>query len=501
MTKDNKTKNFCLVSKIQKRYENWKLKAVTYNKKIVYLRKRLKESMIRGDKWRSRYYALKADYALLQKKSSEIEVGLEKVAEHSYPLEIIMFSIWLRSSSSISLDGVRKVLEVFNKVFDFNYKIPCKETIRTWEKKHSYYRLDSIKTEVTGDWAAIIDESITIGEEKILLVLGVPLSLYKFGESLKFTDIKVLQISISKSWKADAISKVLNDLLSIGYDIKYVISDGCATLNCAITKSNLEKVPDCTHAFGNILKSEYEQLEEYKSFDKACNILKKQTNIGANAIISPPKYRAKGKFLNLWEKSKWSNSMLKIMELPLRRRTKILSDSMQDRLKFITNYKILIERLFLQCEVINELHKILKTNGLSEESVKDCRKILENRYQQEMNIIQKDFTLKTDSFRQKIETYFSQGLDLIKELNLPTIICTSDIIESMFGKYKERVRKGSQSVTDDCLNMANFTGEFSRIETKEAMENTKIVDIENWRKKNCKDSLRAKKQKLHKNVG
>lgn len=502
MTKPNKTENFHLMCKLQKQYENWKLKAVTYNKKICVLSKRIKELIKSRDKWRAKYYDKKSAYNKLKKQYAQVEgFPFEKVVNHSYPLEIILFAIWLRSSSSISLEGVRKVLEVFNCVFDFSYEIPCKETIRNWEKKHSFHRLESIKEDVDGEWAVIIDESITIGEEKILLVLGIPLSIYEYEDALKFTDIKVLQISISKTWKSVEVSSVLNDLLSIGYDVKYVVSDGCKTLKCAIASSDLERVPDCTHAFGNILKSEYEKVEEYQSFDKDCNLLKKQTNLGANAVISPPKYRAKGKFLNLWEKAKWSNSMLKIMELSSSQRNKILSNSMQDRLAFITNYKSLIQRLFLQCNIINNLHKVLKGKGLSEETVRICRKILKNKYKKEMKVIRSDFRLNTDSFWQKIETYFKEGLVLLKKLNLSKIICTSDIIESMFGKYKERVRKGSLSVTDDCLNMANFTEGFSRVETKKAMEEVKIVDIIKWRKENCKDSLRAKKQKLYKNMG
>jgi hypothetical protein len=144
MTKPNKTENFHLMCKIQKQYENWKLKAVTYNKKICVLSKRLMEVIKSRDKWRAKYYDERAAHNQLKKEMAERENSpFEKVANHSYPLEIILFSIWLRGSSSISLGGLKKVLEVFNRVFDFNYEIPCRETIRTWEKKHSFHRLNA----------------------------------------------------------------------------------------------------------------------------------------------------------------------------------------------------------------------------------------------------------------------------------------------------------------------------------------------------------------------
>lgn len=117
------------------------------------------------------------------------------------------------------------------------------------------------------------------------------------------------------------------------------------------------------------------------------------------------------------------------------------------------------------------------------------------------------FELKKDTFYIKIKQYSLEELALLQTFDVSRIICTSDIIESMFGKYKERSKKGSSTVTDDYLNIANFTENFSRAETKKAMpapksrwETVKIVDIVKWRKQNCKDSLRAKKQKLYKNV-
>lgn len=502
MTKNNKKKNSHLLENISKQYEKWKFKAVTRSKIISEYKKRIIELIKSRDVWRNKYNKEKQLSTLLKKELLESRMmPYEKVANHSYPLEIILFVIWLRSSSSISLEGVRKVLEVLNQVFDFSYKIPCRETIRNWERKHSFHRLEAIKESVSGEWAIIIDESITIGEEKILLVLGVPLSLYGFDGAVKFMDVRVLKISISKSWKSEEISSVLTDLKSIGYEIKYVVSDACNALKSGIKKSDLTRVADCTHFFGNILKQEYEKLEEYTSFNKACNLLKKQTNLGADAVISPPKNRIKGKFLNLWERAKWSKSTLDLMELPVVQRDKKLTGSMQGKLGFIMDYKPLIERLVTQCETINKLHKVLKGKGLSIEAAGKCREILFNNYAQEMKQIIPNFDLAKDTFWQKIEAYLKDGLILLEQLDLPKIICSSDIIESMFGKYKARVKKGTSSVTDDCLNIANFVGSFSRKETKEAMETIKIIDINNWRKENCKFGLRAKKQKLYKKAG
>ncbi|MBK9247802.1 MAG: hypothetical protein IPM69_06705 [Ignavibacteria bacterium] len=55
-----------------------------------------------------------------------------------------------------------------------------------------YYRIQREQKSVRNpaeQWALVIDESITIGSEKILLVLGLELSTWQFTKSLSVEDV------------------------------------------------------------------------------------------------------------------------------------------------------------------------------------------------------------------------------------------------------------------------------------------------------------------------
>lgn len=505
MTKSNKTENFVLLGKI----ENWKNKAKKRRLENDYLRQRVKELTNSRDNWKEKYKAEKAKILDLLKQikaTDKLAVEEDKIKHHSYGVKVVMLMVWLRSSSSVSLRACRQMLSIFNIVYGLNFKIPSIGSIQNWEKKLGYHRLQKFNKPVNtinigvDEWCIILDESISIGEEKVLLILGIRLCDDIFGKALSLKEVNVLGIQISKSWTAVKISKAINDLLSMNYDIKYVVSDGCSTLKSATKASGLTRISDCTHAFGNILKKRYKEDENYLNFNKQCGILRRQVALGENAVIAPPKYRKKAKFLNLWERSKWAFNMLQLLELSDEsseknghKSDKILSDSMLERLSFLKNYKILIEELYLQCSVINKLHKVLKKSGLSKETIIKCKKILTESYS--MNKEEEQ-----DFFEKGIEQYFKEQELLIDKLEIETIICTSDIIESMFGKYKERAKRSGGFITDDCLSMANFSQNFSESEVKKSLEEVKIIDIIEWRKQNCKDSLRAKKQKLSKNI-
>ena len=66
---------------------------------------------------------------------------------------------------------------------------PSYSSIRYWEQKMSYYRLSTVSADSGQEWVLIIDESIAIGREKLLLFLGVDLGAYCFGQPLCFADV------------------------------------------------------------------------------------------------------------------------------------------------------------------------------------------------------------------------------------------------------------------------------------------------------------------------
>jgi hypothetical protein len=138
-----------------------------------------------------------------------------------------------------------------------------------------------------------------------------------------------------------------------------------------------------------------------------------------------------------------------------------------------------------------------ESQGLSIQSQKECEALIEKA---SLNNISKQFS-------DNIKSYIKQNMEVVEELfkeqkiSYPTVICCSDIIESIFGKYKYKLKQGANIITDNCLTIANFSETFSEKEVKEAMGKVKIVDLQQWRKQNYQDSFKSKKRRLFKNEG
>lgn len=85
---------------------------------------------------------------------------------------------------------------------------------------------------------------------------------------------------------------------------------------------------------------------------------------------------------------------------------------------------------------------------------------------------------KVLAFKTHCENYLSHLEMKSKELNQPLLLCSSDIIESYFGKFKNKINPNSRSgLTEFIFTMATFGKRFSVQETKDALESVKCKDL------------------------
>ena len=86
--------------------------------------------------------------------------------------------------------------------------------------------------------------------------------------------------------------------------------------------------------------------------------------------------------------------------------------------------------------------------------------------------------------------------------NETTILCSSDILESCFGKYKSIVKANKTvGITDLCLCISCLMGENDAEQTMKSMAKIKIVNIKDWKEKNIGETLFQKRNKLYKKTG
>ena len=98
-------------------------------------------------------------------------------------------------------------------------------------------------------YALIVDESMMIGSEKLLLTLAMP--AINAGSAITEKDITIVDISIAKSWNGTSIKNVLEKVADkIGHKPEYVISDNGFTVCKAVRDAGYAHHSDISHTLG-----------------------------------------------------------------------------------------------------------------------------------------------------------------------------------------------------------------------------------------------------------
>ena len=115
------------------------------------------------------------------------------------PERLIRTCVKLYVRTGTGLRGVPEILKVFNEEYGIGRTV-SHQTVSDWVKTAglAMYKEAREKIRASGmKYAYVIDESITIGSQKLLLILAVPAS--HPGHALKHEDVLVVGIFVAKS--------------------------------------------------------------------------------------------------------------------------------------------------------------------------------------------------------------------------------------------------------------------------------------------------------------
>ncbi len=345
-------------------------------------------------------------------------------------------------------------------------EIPCRNTIRLWVMKIGYYELTRPK-EVSDDWIIILDLSIQLGQDKILLIYGIREKNINYDRPIKCSDLETLRILFRKSWKSKDVSKVLKGLEKEIGKIIYGVADRGSEIKKGLKIAGINHVYDITHAIACITEKMFKENKMYSELTKEMSKMRVTLSQTDAAHLIPLTQRKKSHYQNLKRIADYLDSLLKyVKEGKYKKKLK----HRESQVKWIKKYECFIKELSELNQVITKIEKIVKKKGLSQISKRECTNILNQSENQYVKIL-----------KIKLGEYFQEMLSLTKK---EKILCTSDIIESAFGKYKNYVSKNPMAgVTNLSLCLAAFTSNLTKESIKEALEKIKVADIRKWTQK------------------
>lgn len=367
------------------------------------------------------------------------------------------------------LRTVVKILEVFSEVLDENFgKSPCYNTVENWIKKLGLSVYQDDQPCKGKKFAMVMDESIAINGQKLLLALAIP-SEHQ-DRPVRHEDVTVLNMTVGANFKGEDIKNKISEVtISAGSEPQYVISDNAHNLVRGILDSGYVHYADISHSMGVILKKVYEKQPDFVELTTLLGKKRLQYHLTNKAYLLPPNMRTIARFMNMSEWVIWGNSMLACYDK--------LPKEMQEAYAFINDYESLLKELMDALDAIRHIEHICKNKGFSCKTSKECQSyivahVIGNAYPRQVHLGLK-----------MLEYFRKEKAQLTEDMN---ICISSDIIESTFGIYKSKKSPNKlYGITPFALMIPLYPKVVNESVTKtfnfkERLVNVKLKDIDAW---------------------
>lgn len=455
---------------------------------------------------------------------------------HLYSLKVMMLGIQFIILAHCSLRGAMHIFKIICNFFCI--ETPSWVTIQNWLLRAGLYSLQKSALR-RSDWIFILDNTVQIGTKKALIILGVSREhLKNSGYCLKHTDVRVFEIFPSDRINGEIVNcKIKNVADKTGIPLQIVADKGPdinlgINLFTAIHQDTIYTY-DITHKTANMLKKLLESDPIWKSFQAECAKLKQKIQQTELAHLSPPKQRTKARYLNVHLLIMWAEKIIayqKRNDFSSIKATYRLSEKVIDSFMFLSKrkknllrricgitYKEKDEFIFAVKGLIGEKsagrisEKLLKKANISKERfgiyfgwigsyakmIKKYGKIISiieatNKHVKNTGIhnsTAKECESKVRAIKSRSDDVKQFKIDLMQHLKnegkgiskSKALLGTSDIIESIFGKYKILdANSSTKGIGKMILSIPVFTTKITLSFIKEAMENVSQNDVKNW---------------------
>ncbi len=407
-------------SKLEKKLRDLELKQSQQQLVLRKERTRNRQLLKSRDNWRNKSQSKQLVIKGLRRK---IKRG-DKAKGHHYCQLIVTLSVLLRIIGGCSYGSIVKILQILNELLDWQMKkIPCENSVQNWVSKIGLFRLSQTKTELQGKQVSlIIDESIRLGQEKLLLILSVPFKKLK-SAALCFSSVKVIYMKGQKSWTGEKISTLLEELKeTYGFKLKNVLSDEDSKIVKACRLSSVPHLADFTHVVATCLRRSFENSHEFKSYTKLVSSYLAKGGNRPLSYLYPPKQRTKARFMNLGRVVKWSKGIID--------RFQQLNEEESNFFQHLPKHTSIIKALSDCLQIAKLISLPFKTKGLSDKTLQNARK--------QITELKKRHGIYLNSFASHLQGYLDKYQQFLGLTNGSQVHACSEIIESIFGKYKKK---------------------------------------------------------------
>ncbi len=341
-----------------------------------------------------------------------------------------------------------------------------------WALRVGLHCLQRAQRHLDEPWIGIADFTMQIGSKKAFIVLRVPVAAFSKGRALTLKQVEVIGLSLSATWNGALVKTSLLSLFERCGWPSHVVSDCGSDIKKGIVETLLEApnraswISDVTHFVANALKHYYAKLSLFQQFQTLCTRIRHRLQQTRFAFLLPPKARAKGRFLGVSRQAEWGLRTMTYLHEKEREQSPEASP-LADVLRGLKPFKAFLTTFVRHTTCLNEVMRMVKTQGLSVASIQACQERLG------------DLPARSP-IRKEVSHYLQQYRPVVESTDSP-LLGSSDVIESLIGKAKQRLEAtGRSELNKAILLIPCLCGELTQDLVAEALTTVRVQDVTTW---------------------
>ena len=399
----------------------------------------------------------------------------------------------------VSFRAVPRILDVLCELEQLSLRwVPHFTSVINWTVRFGLAALNQVER-MGRPWLAIIDLSIDVGVKKALVVLRVPIdALARRGSAIELEDCECIGLCVTERTDGDTVAEALTQIFAAAGDPVALIKDGGTDLGKGVAlwkeregKKSVWSIDDIGHVMANALKAQFEKTKAFEHFvgivHKAGARLR-QTKL---AFLIPPKLRTKGRFQGISKLGEWAEKMLDALAGRGRAEKHSALAKLRTAMAGFAPLRPFIERFASIVRGVAEVLEILKNKGLNQDTYRQCCQLAEQLPER-------------SKVKKRLLVWLQRHLHIQCRLGISQmpLLVSSDIIESLFGKFKHIIERGPQAdMNRTTLVIPALCGKIDGQAIAQALAHTTHGDIQRWEQENIPYTLRKRRRAFFNSTG
>lgn len=376
-------------------------------------------------------------------------------------------SLDLHGHATVGCRKIVKILEVFAS--QVGPDIPHHTTVRQWIIRYGCHNLQN-PLEKADDWISIGDLTISVGKLKCLAILGVRMSQLEEREDLTLShkDVEVIGIYPTEKSTGKFVEEAYEDSAKrIGGNFLANVLDQGSDIKMGArlfqqTHSKVKLLHDISHKLSNIMEHELKNDKNWSAYIQELNMTRRRVFQTELSALMPKKQREKARFMDIGYLVNWPDRIKKSKENGCLE--SIAEERYQDYLGWIDKFVLLLDKWKYMVNTVKLIKETVRKYGYSMDIYTYLKMIFDEAAIEEEHL--QEFTLKC------LNTLYEEVEKLDEG---QTLIGSTEVIESVFGKYKA-INEGLHGITGNILGICTFVGQKKTVqEIKESMEKCSVL--------------------------